>query len=363
MIVNGKHLGKREYSLLGDDGRQAVEMGLAAAERYHADISRKETKILTHRSDSPTLRDNLLWIGSMILFAGAGSYLWPSIWSAPFWLAYGVLYGSASESRWHECGHGTAVKTDWISVVVYQIACFMIMRNPTTWRWSHARHRTDAIIMGRDLEIAVMRPPDSFRPGMNFFGLFDAWSAMKLMLLNARGELSPEEAICIPKEEAGKVYAAARIWVAIYLAAIASAVWYSSLLPLMIVGLPRLYGAWRHILAGALQHGGLADKVLDRRLNARKVCMNPISRFIYLKMNYRVEQHMLPMVSCNALPRLQKMIARDLPAPNTSMWRAFAEAWPIARRQLRYDDVYPERNPVPTAKPCRPHLNDLAAPA
>ena len=43
---------------------------------------------------------------------------------------------------------------------VYQIACFMIMREPTIWRWSHTRHHTDTIIVGRDPEIVAMRPPD-----------------------------------------------------------------------------------------------------------------------------------------------------------------------------------------------------------
>jgi fatty acid desaturase len=47
----------------------------------------------------------------MVLFVGAGIALWPSWWSAPFWLAYGVLYGSAMDSRWHECGLGTAFRT------------------------------------------------------------------------------------------------------------------------------------------------------------------------------------------------------------------------------------------------------------
>ncbi len=46
---------------------------------------------------------------------------------------------------------------------VYEIACFMIMRNPVTWRWSHTRHHTDTVIVGRDPEIAVMRPPDLLR--------------------------------------------------------------------------------------------------------------------------------------------------------------------------------------------------------
>jgi fatty acid desaturase len=29
----------------------------------------------------------------------------------------------------------------------------MIMREPTVWRWSHTRHHTDTIIVGRDREI------------------------------------------------------------------------------------------------------------------------------------------------------------------------------------------------------------------
>jgi len=72
-----------------------------------------------------------------------------------------VLYGSSSDSRWHECGHGTAFRTGWMNEVVYQIARFMLMRNPVTWRWSHSRHHTDTIIVGRDVEIAVMRPRNS----------------------------------------------------------------------------------------------------------------------------------------------------------------------------------------------------------
>ena len=42
--------------------------------------------------------------------------------------------------------------------VVYQIACFMILREPTVWRWSHTRHHTDTIIVGRDPEIARAAP-------------------------------------------------------------------------------------------------------------------------------------------------------------------------------------------------------------
>jgi fatty acid desaturase len=55
--------------------------------------------------------------------------------------------------RLHDkCGHGTAFRTRWIDQGLYQLASFMIMRDPTTWRWSHTRHHTDTLILGRDLE-------------------------------------------------------------------------------------------------------------------------------------------------------------------------------------------------------------------
>ncbi len=139
-----------------------------------------------------------------MLFGAGGVYFWGTWWCVPFFLAYGVLYGSASDSRWHECGHGTAFKTQWMNRVVYQIACFMIMRNPITWRWSHARHHTDTIIVGRDPEIAVMRPPDLLRVVLNFFGFYDAWYAMGDMLRNAAGNLSAAEKSFIPEDGAAQ---------------------------------------------------------------------------------------------------------------------------------------------------------------
>ena len=134
---------KRDYTLTGESARQAVERGLVSAKWYHTDIDRKALRDLMERKDGPAIRDTILWLGLLALFAGVGIWLWPSWWSVPFWLAYGVLYGSAGDSRWHECGHGTAFKTKWMNRVVYQIACFCMIRNPIGWRWSHSRHHSD----------------------------------------------------------------------------------------------------------------------------------------------------------------------------------------------------------------------------
>jgi fatty acid desaturase len=326
-------MSKRDYNLLGADAKRAVESGLTAAEWYHTEVPRKVMKDLMARSDGPAIRDTVIYYGSMIVLAGIGIALWPSLWSIPFWLAYGVLYGSASDSRWHECGHGTAFKTAWMNNVVYEIASFMIMRNSATWRWSHARHHSETYFVGRDPEIAVMRPPEVAKLILNFFGILDVLAFVPRILRNAISGPTPEERTYVPQSEWGKVQRVAIVHVAIYAATIALAVWMGSILPLMVIGLPRMYGAWHHIMTGLLQHGGLADNVIDHRLNSRTVYMNPVSRFIYWNMNYHVEHHMFPAVPFYNLPKLRAALAADLPPATHGLIATWREILPILRRQ------------------------------
>ncbi|WP_240513980.1 fatty acid desaturase family protein [Paramylibacter kogurei] len=349
---------KRDYSLLGPDAKRAVETGLAAAQWYHTDITRKQMKALMKRDDQPAIRDTFILFGSMMFFCAIGVLLWPTWWSVPFWLAYGVLYGSAMDSRWHECGHGTPFRTAKYNDWVYQVASFCMIRNPVTWRWSHARHHTDTIIVGRDPEIVAMRPPALFRIFLNFFGILDTFHGLKTMLLNAVGKLDREEITYIPESEHHKVIRVARIWFCIYAAVVVLAIITQSILPLMIIGLPRIYGAWHHVLTGLLQHAGLADDVIDHRMNSRTVYMNPISRFIYWNMNYHVEHHMFPMVPYHRLPELHALIKHDLPPANRSMWEAYKEVLPVLRRQLAYHDEFILRELPKTAQPYRDDFHE-----
>jgi fatty acid desaturase len=353
---------KRDYSLLGESAKRAVAKGLMAAEWYHTDIPRKQMKELMKRSDGPATRDTALWLGGMALLGSLGVAFWESWWAMPFFAAYGVLYGSASDSRWHECGHGTAFRTRWMNDAVYQIACFMIMRNPVAWRWSHTRHHTDTIIVGADPEIVLMRPPALARVALNMFGILDVAVAMKHMAMNTFGILDAEQKTFIPEMEQRRVFTVARVWFAVYAATIGAAVAMGSILPLMLIGLPRMYGAWHHVLCGLMQHGGLAEDVLDHRLNSRTVYLNPVSRFIYWNMNYHVEHHMFPMVPYHALPRLHEMIKHDLPAANDGFLDAYREMMPAVIRQLRYQDWFIKRALPPTAKPYRPEFHGQVEP-
>ncbi|TIQ01786.1 MAG: fatty acid desaturase, partial [Mesorhizobium sp.] len=106
---------RRDYSLIGRDAKLAVETGLAAAEWYHTDIPRKQMKELMQRSDGPAIRDTIIWLAVLILSGAGGAWFWGTWWCVPFFFVFGVLYGSSTDSRWHECGHGTAFRTQWMN--------------------------------------------------------------------------------------------------------------------------------------------------------------------------------------------------------------------------------------------------------
>ncbi len=325
----------RDYSLLGKETEHAVASGLASAEWYRSLVPRRQLKELMQRRDGPALRDTAIWLGALVLSGVAAWFAWGTWWAVPAFAVYGVLYGSTTDSRWHECGHGTAFRTRWLNDAVYHLACFMILREPTVWRWSHTRHHTDTIIVGRDPEIIVPRPPDIFGLLLNVFALKSGVQAFARLLRHAAGRMSAEEADFIPETERPKVFFVARIWVVLFAAVIAWAVAIGSILPLMFVGLPTFYGAWLQLLFGLTQHTGLAEDVLDHRLNSRTIYMNPLFRFLYWNMNYHIEHHMFPMVPYHALPKLHEAIKADTPPPYPGIFAAYREIVPTVLRQLR----------------------------
>ena len=339
------------YSLSGRENQAAVDAGLAGAAWFRSAVPRQRMKELMRRSDGPAIRDTVIWLGLMVAFAGLGIAFWGSWRAVPFFLAYGVLYGSSSDSRWHESGHGTAFRTRWLDQGLYQLASFMIMRDPTTWRWSHTRHHTDTLIVGRDPEIAAMRPARLARLIVNFAGLADVPTAFRLMFVHASGRLTADEADYVPEPERHKVYRTARIDLVIYAATIASAIGFRTWLPIALIGGPRLYGAFMLPVYGLTQHAGLGENVLDHRLNTRTVKMNVVNRFLYWNMNYHVEHHMFPMVPYHRLAELHEEIQHDCAAVYPSLWAAYREIIPAILRQLRDQEYYVRRELPPGAAP------------
>ena len=343
--VRGEKVSTRDYSLLGEDGRLAVEHGLASADWYRSPVERKRLKELMKRSDGPATRDTAIWFAIIIATGVAGVLTWRSWWSLPIFFVYGTFYGSTSDSRWHETGHGTAFKTDWKNQFVYQVACFMLLREPELRRWSHARHHTDTIIVGRDPEIITPRPPKLFGVLVDFLALKSAPKEFLGVIRHAFGRLDDEEKTYIPQSEQGKMAGVARIWLVIYAVVLITAIATRSVLPVLLIGGPKIYGAWFQLFCGLTQHVGLADDVLDHRLNSRTVYMNPLFRFMYWNMNYHLEHHMYPMVPYYNLPALHREIAADCPPPYRSMLHAYREMIPTLLAQRKNASVVIRRSP------------------
>ena len=334
LIARFKRKPYRDYSLTGPENANAVQAGLANADWYQTPVDRKLLKELMKRSDAPAIRDTAIWFGLLMAFGAAGIYFWGTWWAVPAFIVYGVLYGSAADSRWHETGHGTAFKTRWMNDVVYEIASFMMMRNSVVWRWSHTRHHTDTIIVGRDPEISSMRPVELMFMAISLLGMTSVPASLKNLWANAMGRLSSSEMEYVPVAERPKAYLVARVHVAIYAATVLACLISWSLLPVFLIGLPRGYGVWFLVYIGLPQHAGLAEDILDHRLNARTVLMSRPVRFIYSNMNYHVEHHMYPMVPYHALPRLHEAVKHDCPAPTVSITAAWREIIAAYRRQL-----------------------------
>ncbi|MBU9261221.1 fatty acid desaturase family protein [Burkholderia multivorans] len=342
---------RHAYRMIGGAGEHARAAGLVNAEWYRCAVPRPLMKQLMQRCDARAIRDTLIWYASIVASGVLAWFAWRahSAWAIPAFLLYGTLYCSPADSRWHECGHGTAFRTRWMNDVLYQVASFQVFRRATVWRWSHARHHTDTLVVGRDPEIAAPKPTDWLALALNVIALKHVASELRKMIAAAfTGRLDAEEQTYVPESEWPKVVREARIHLAIHALAIGAALYARTILPLLYVGLPSLYGAWLYLYFGLTQHAGMPENVLDHRRNCRTVMMNPVFRFLYWNMNYHVEHHMFPMVPFHALPKLHDAVKADMPPPYPSTLAAYAEIVPALIRQTR-DPSHHVVRPVPDA--------------
>jgi Na+-transporting NADH:ubiquinone oxidoreductase subunit F len=341
-----------DYSLTGANAALAIERGLAEADWYTTPVPKEEMRGLLQRRDGPAIRDTLLLFGILVATGWATVELWGTGWVVIPYLIYAVFYGTSSDSRWHECGHGTAFKTDWMNSLLYEVASFMVMRESVVWRWSHNRHHSDTIIVGRDPEIQIPRPPDLKGLALSVFNIGGYLGYFPSLVRHASGRMTDAEKTFIPESEFPKVHRNARICLGLHFAVVIGAVALHSWIPIFLFTLPNFFGTWLMIVHNTTQHAGLAENVLDHRLNCRTVYMNPVSRFIYWNMNYHVEHHMFPLVPYHALPRLHETIRDDCPPPYPSILSAWRELLPAVIRQLDDPGHHVKRPlPPPRGKP------------
>ena len=326
--------------------------GLVNADCYRPELPRHILKDLMTRKDRPAIRDAFIWLVALLTAGALAWSAWGTWWTVPCFIVYGILYGSANDARWHESGHGTAFKSRWMNNAIYQLSSFATLREPEIWRWSHSRHHTDTIIVGRDPEIVAMRPPEMIRFLGCFLGIPHAIASLRGVVRHCIGRKGDGELTFVPEHVWPSIFRTARIWAAIHLAIVGIAIWSGSVLPVLFVGpLPTMYGAWLANALGVTQHVGLAEDVLDHRLNARTIRMSPVLRFLNWNMNYHLEHHLYPTVPYHRLPDLYRLIKDDLPPVYPSTIAAWREIIGAIRIQLWVDSEYYVQRELPVDSP------------
>ena len=120
----------------------------------------------------------------------------------------------------------------------------------------------------------------------------------------------------------------------------------------MFIGLPTLYGTWLMVVYGGTQHAGLAENVLDHRLNTRTVYMNPVNR--YLVLEHGVPRR-TPHVPDGSLPQPAEAARageiRTSPPPYNGLAAAWREIIPALIRESKTPNYYVHRPlPAPSAR-------------
>jgi fatty acid desaturase/nitrite reductase/ring-hydroxylating ferredoxin subunit len=324
-----------DYSLTGRSAHAAEVNGLANAEWFQPEIDAATLRSLQARTNRRAGFEVVLWV---VLLVGAGIWAWTTVWSwwsIPAFAVYGALYGGSADPRWHECGHGTAFRSRRVNDFIYPIASFMLFRGPTVWRWSHYRHHTDTIIVGRDAEIVFQRPPSVPRAILMFTHIEGGLKMFWRLVQHAFGRIDADAKDFVPENEHPKIVRESRVMVAIVAGAAVWSLVAWTPLPILFIGGPSIYGAWLMVFFGITQHAGLRENVLDHRYSTRTVYMNPVLRFLYLNMNYHVEHHMFPSVPYPALPKLHAEIKSQLAPPLPNVLTTYRQVFHALARQHR----------------------------
>ena len=310
---------------------------------YRCKIDKHTLKELTRKSDWQGIKHILIWVVALVI-SGYFAYLtWGTWWTVFWFLIYGNIF-IASNPVWHETGHKTAFKSDWLNSTFYHIGSFMFNLEPIRWRWSHFNHHSHSLwtAIPYDYEIQITKPTDLIYffllliPGGSFFSFYKLFYSFHVETIkHALGFTTKVMHDCIPEKQRPKCRFWARIHVILWISIILYSILITSWLPIIYILCPYFYGNTLRNVFDIMQHAGLANNVKDHRLSTRTVILNPIFSFLYWHMEYHMEHHMFPTVPSYNLPKLHKLIKDQVPPPKNGIWDAYKEIIPAVIKQAR----------------------------
>ncbi len=346
---------------------------------YRCPINREDLQKLTKRND---LQGLLQAVGHLALVAFTGYLIWRFFFNRA-WVGFGLAlfaHGSIltffAMAAVHELVHRTVFKTRWLNDFFLRIYSTLGWFNFHWYKISHTYHHLYTLHPRGDREVELPKEPSlkffyllqlftvNITGGFESIGILPTIGGTIKLAFTGKFASSIGvadnwlEAIFTPELEAERKRAVwwAR-WLLIFHAAVIAVAVVFRLwpLPLILTFGTFIGNGWRYFV-GVPMHTGLRDNVPDFRKCVRSITLDPVSSFMYWRMNWHTEHHMYAAVPCYKLRRLHKTVADDMPKPRTLVgaWKEMRAAW----KRQQDDPSYQFDTPVPGEKKRKPEEID-----
>ena len=328
---------------------------------YRCPIEPAKLRELTARND---LQGWLQTLGHLLLVTITGLCTWiffdRGIWIgfAVAWFVHCTIYTFLSSGT-HELSHGTVFKTKRLNTFFLYALSLLTWFNPRDYKLSHTYHHLFTLHPRGDREVVLPTTP-SLHPLMllqlvtlNLVGgrnepysfpiIQNIGATVKLAFL---GRHSKEWLTAVYdglEAELKKAVTWARYLLLFHAVLVAVSIVFGLWpLPLIVTFAPFIANWWRYIVFVPM-HTGLKDNVSDFRLCVRSITLDPLSHFLYWRMNWHLEHHMFAAVPCYNLRRLHKTVASDMPQPRTVVgaWKEIRMIWKKQKEDPDYQYVTP----------------------
>ena len=337
---------------------------------YRSPIDKNVLHTIMERSD---LQGWFQCLGHLTLAAGSGALTY-YLFVQKLWVAFALalfVHGMISSflgAAAHELGHGTVFKTKRLNRFFMNIYILLVWHNPHDYAMSHTYHHRYTLHPDGDREVVLPKTP-SLRVlyllqlfTFNILGGFESKGIIPLISMNVKRALrltnpSDEteewmEALYQdhPKER-DKSVRWARLILLFHASVIVVAIVLDVWLLAVLISFSIFIANWWRYFVGVTMHCGLRDNVADFRKCTRTIKLDPLSEFLYWRMNWHMEHHMYAGVPCYNLSKLSAAIADDLPEPRTLLgaWREMRATW--KRQQIEPDYQYDTPLPSPASNP------------
>ncbi len=311
---------------------------------YRVPVEKNLLRRLTARSDLAGLAQS---VGHLAVAGLTGWFAFYAWWHLPWpWIVLAFfLHGTVMShliAGFHELCHGTPFRSRWLNEPFLWIYSFLSWNNHVLFRGSHIRHHQYTVWKGWDMEVIL---PQKVRL-VDFLLAFvihpvATYAQVGIHVRHCLGILGGEWEKRIFAEDGpekkrelflfGRIIVLGHIALAVLF--ILLGVWI-----LIPIWLTPFYASWLFYLSGMPQHFGLSPSVPDWRRSCRTVLQDPVSSFLYWRMNYHTEHHMYAAVPFYKLGRLHRAIAHDSPPPNRGILSAWREIISCARMQKTNPD-------------------------